>query len=350
MKISYRKIQLVGGKTYSINLPIDWINNFNLKKGSILKIEEEDNGDLIIHPPLERNVVVEKKYRIYTSPSLSRDITRAYLLGFRTIEIISKSNTGFTSQENEEIELSCRKFPGAEIGSDEKTRKVIRIIASFDVNEPYSLIHTMFGLTIGMLERIVNIFQKDKKKSQDYSLKEEIERIIEIDQKVNRNFFLIVRQLRALIQESDLRKKLDINTIRIMDYRLISHLLENLGDNCVRICESMLSCLGILKNLIDSYNEEEPDMIFKALISISSNMKEFLQGTFDSFIRNDYKKAESLIEIYGSLGEYDRYIQECRSKSQRSDFMIIFYRFYDIQNILRDICDLIQPIESLKEI
>lgn len=271
-------------------------------------------------------------------------------MGFRTIEIISKSSSGFTTQENEEIEQACRKFPGAEIGSDEKSRKIIRIIASFDVNEPYNLIHTMFGLTIGMLERIVNIFHKDKKKNPDFLIQEEIERIIETDQKVNRNFFLIVRLLRALIQEADLRKRLEINTIRIMDYRLISHLLENLGDNCVRICESMLSCLGTLRNMIESYNEENPDIIFNALISISNKIKEFLQGTFDAFMRTDYKKAEELIELYGSLGEYDRYIQECRTKPQRSDIMIIFYRFYDIQNILRDICDLIQPIDPLQEV
>ena len=44
----YRKLQRVGSKTFSLNLPRDWVVKAGLQKGTNLEIRELDSGDLIM--------------------------------------------------------------------------------------------------------------------------------------------------------------------------------------------------------------------------------------------------------------------------------------------------------------
>ncbi|MBD3354244.1 MAG: AbrB/MazE/SpoVT family DNA-binding domain-containing protein, partial [Candidatus Lokiarchaeota archaeon] len=68
--MEFRKLQIVGGKTYSVNLPIEWIKKLELEKGDTLKIDEQDSGDLIIGPPVKKTEEKPKIYRIVSSHSL----------------------------------------------------------------------------------------------------------------------------------------------------------------------------------------------------------------------------------------------------------------------------------------
>ena len=46
-----RKIQFTGGSTYIISLPKNWIAQNQLKKGSFIRLHEEEGGSLTIVPP-----------------------------------------------------------------------------------------------------------------------------------------------------------------------------------------------------------------------------------------------------------------------------------------------------------
>ncbi|MBD3351485.1 MAG: hypothetical protein GF364_08355, partial [Candidatus Lokiarchaeota archaeon] len=273
------------------------------------------------------------------------DFTRAYLLGYEYIEIQSESGKGFSSEEIDTIENSYRSFPGAEIMAEEKNMKRIEIITSFIKNDPYKLMHTLFRLTLSMLQRISNILDPEKTKLFDeISFDEEIERIKNIDERVNRKFFLIVRQLRALIQDSSLRKTQHIDTLRIMDFRLMSHLLENIGDNCVRICDHIKEFKNLLLLLIKKDYEPDSDKILDTLISVSKQATEFQRATFDAFIQHDYDAAVKLTNQHlGLTYDFKGYYALCRSRIEKSNVVILFYRYFDIYNALVDICDLIQP-------
>ncbi|MHA1338881.1 MAG: PhoU domain-containing protein [Promethearchaeota archaeon] len=398
LPILYRKIQIVGKNTYAINLPKSWVLKLNLDKGDLLQIEEMDNGELVLRAQNIKLKKNEESFFIESSSSLSRDITRAYLLGYDTIIIQSTDPRGFSPEEIAEIEESRIKFPGAEYGIEEKNRIVLKIIASLEKNEPYQLLHTMFGLTLSMIEGIFNLLNPYIPINYK-SFDEEIERIKNTDQKVNRTFFLTVRQLRALIQDANLRKNYNIHTLRIMDYRLISHLIENIGDNCVRICELIVEFRNLLKPLIekkyksqallelkngiidkptqnksnenltpnlntrnrrkegqnlehstdvikknDQIKHPKYDIVFENLLIMLMKIKYFYEKTFDAFIRKDDKIAAQLIrETYGFPSDFKKYIEDCKIVPRKSNLAIILYRLYDIHEMLIDICDLIQP-------
>ncbi len=45
-----RKLQITGGSTYILSLPKDWVTKNDLKKGSLMALEEEADGSLSITP------------------------------------------------------------------------------------------------------------------------------------------------------------------------------------------------------------------------------------------------------------------------------------------------------------
>lgn len=345
----YRKIQLVGGKTYSINLPIHWIKRLKLEKKSNLLITELDNGNLLISSPSTIKYSKEsiKKPEIIASDSdsLSRDITRAYLLGFEHIIIKSNSSVGFIGKELEDIEDSISRFPGAEIMSEGKSTITIEIIASFEKNNPYKLIHRIFNLTQDMLERIFHIFDPSKI-TKDTDFREEIRQIQNIDKKVNRTYFLIVRQLRRAIQDPVLRDNLKIKTLRIMDFRLISHLLENIGDYCVTICRHLLEFQNIILpyiiEQIDPDKIKEKEEIYDRMVHVSKRVREIHQDIFDSFRNEDEVTAAKIItDTISFQNGLNQFVEDLKLFPKKSGLSIIMYRFYDIFSMLIDICDLI---------
>ncbi|MHA1819437.1 MAG: PhoU domain-containing protein [Promethearchaeota archaeon] len=342
----YRKIQLTGNKTYSINIPKSWVENNSLKKGSEVILKEMDDGTLLITAPRLAKEPRPKKIVIVASESLARDITRAYLLGYEQIIIRTSRAQGFSREELDEIEEKRNQYPGAEIFSESKNEIMLEIIASFEKNHPYKLIHRLFNLTQDMLERICTVLNP-KKSLEHISSEEELNRIINIDNKINRTYFLIVRQLRALTSEAKLRNALNISTLELMDYRLISHLLENIGDNCVYICKHLLEFKPkILPLLEKKYNpDEKKDIIFDTLITMAETVKMYHNETFDAFRTNDSKKAAKIIQESSAFSQMDRprFIEDFKREPNKVELSIIAYRFSDIYDMLMDICDFIQP-------
>lgn len=342
----------MGGKTYSINLPKDWVVKMGLEKGNQLQIQEQTDGDLLIRPPLQHQSSPERSVEIVTSRSLSRDITRSYLLGYTKIIIKSRKAVGFTRDELDEIDLARQKFPGAEIMREDKNEIVIEIIASFEKNQPYKLIHSMFNLTQSMLHRIYLQFNPEHKLEQNnIKFNEEIERIRNTDKKINRKYFLIVRQLRALTQDSILRKRTGTNNLQIMDYRLIAHLLESIGDNSVRLCDHILEFRPLLSELIEKTYNRGQNRVLDSLIATAAKIAEFHRETFNAFIKNDAKRATELVQAnFGFSQELNRQIADIKADVKRSSLSIISYRYFDIYDMIIDILDLIQPEEQLSQL
>jgi phosphate uptake regulator len=61
--------------------------------------------------------------------------------------------------------------------------------------------------------------------------------VVARDNEVNRQYFLLVRILRTVIQNPGLSEKLGILPIDCLDYRLVASLVEAVGDESVQIAE-----------------------------------------------------------------------------------------------------------------
>jgi len=118
-----RKVQFTGGSTYIISLPKRWISQNQIRKGTFIKLREEEGGLLTIVPP---SSIIQKKLDqaiiIVISGDISEKITRkivsAYLAGYNMIQIKADKQPLSSKQRHDIKNFVRHKLVGTEIVSD----------------------------------------------------------------------------------------------------------------------------------------------------------------------------------------------------------------------------------------
>ena len=130
-----RKIQFTGGATYIISLPKKWIEVNQLKKGSYIKLREEEDGLLTIVPP---EAIVQGKLTKATIKMLASDdielvkrkIISLYLANYNSILI--KSETQFSTKQRYEIRNFVRRLlVGTEIVLDTPNQVMLQVLLTY---------------------------------------------------------------------------------------------------------------------------------------------------------------------------------------------------------------------------
>ena len=105
----HRKLQKVGGATYTISLPKSWVEGHGLNRGAELVVKEEENGLVILpHEARRSEKVVDSD-----SPIMFREILTAYLSGYDKIVVRSKGRIG--SRRKKEIKKTKSRSYSASI-------------------------------------------------------------------------------------------------------------------------------------------------------------------------------------------------------------------------------------------
>ena len=123
-----RKLQFTGGSTYIISLPKRWIDQNQLKKGSVIKLREEEGGLLSITPTETAKQQEREEATIKVDPKDSPDLiirktVSTYLVGYNMIRIkAEKQNQLSTKQRHELKKFSRYMLVGTEIVTDHPRR------------------------------------------------------------------------------------------------------------------------------------------------------------------------------------------------------------------------------------
>ncbi|MEM3832858.1 MAG: PhoU domain-containing protein [Thermoprotei archaeon] len=270
-----RKLQQIGGGTLYLSLPKDLVKRWNLKKGDVIKIEETVDGNIILYVK-EEGVEIEESYGVinltsFDMRSLQRKILGMYLLGYTTIVI--KSFNEINSDVRDFIRKTCRDFIGLEIMEETINSIVLQSVINISTLHPYKLLQRA--------NLIANSIYKDALNS-IISGNVTIERsIARRDEDVNRLYFLIVRVLRTAARNNKILRKFEISDIDLMDLRLASSFIENIGDIGVEIAlllsnTKMLNYKNDISKLI-KFSEifsKKQDEAVSALVNKKSELAE----------------------------------------------------------------------------
>ena len=128
-----RKVQFTGGSTYIISLPKRWISENQLRKGSFIKLRNEEGGLLTIVPS---GSVVQKRLEeatIVTNPSddtemITRKIVAAYLAGYNSIQIRPSKQQLSTKQRHDVKVFTRRMLVGTEIVTDTASQLTLQVL------------------------------------------------------------------------------------------------------------------------------------------------------------------------------------------------------------------------------
>ena len=228
-----RKVQRTPSGTFFVCIPKDWAERYGLKRGSTVAVSETSDGKLLIDP--EYGTVASPRVAILKPvPYLSREITGKYLLGFDIIRVEGKERVSF--EVREDVKKTASRLVGLEIVEEDYSKIVLQCLLEPSSFPPDKILRRSYTLAAGMHRDVVDALVNG-----EVSLAKSV---IARDEEVDRLYFLLIRILRTIIQNPSLSEKLGVRPIECLDYRLAASLVENIGDECVRVACKVITMKG----------------------------------------------------------------------------------------------------------
>ncbi len=228
-----RKIQRTSGGTFFVCLPKGWAEKNGIARGSIVAFSETADGRLAINPKygLER---APQAAVVKPSPLLDRDIVEKYLSGF---DIISVEAQDKISPSNLEIvKKASGRLVGLEIVEENYSKIVMQCLLEPSTFPPEKILRREYSIASGMhRDAVTALIEGDVHLAKN---------VVARDNEVNRLYFLLVRILRTVIQNSELSEKLGVLPIDCLDYRLAASLVESIGDWSTKISDEAIKLGG----------------------------------------------------------------------------------------------------------
>jgi len=279
-----RKVQFTGGSTYIISLPKKWVTQNQLKRGSFVKIREEEEGGLLtIVPPglTVQNRLDEAAIRVSPKDDtemIARKIVSAYLAGYNSIHIKSDKQQLSTKQRHDMKTFVRGMLVGTEIVTDGSSQLTLQVLLSYPEMTIQSALRRMSIITTSMHKDAVSAL-----KTRDNLLAKEV---ISTDNEVDRFNLYVTRLLKTATQSPQLTKEIGLlNCQDCLGYRLVTKSVERTADHAVNIAENVLTLKHRLSNDIAEKIEKMSTIAIK-----------MFDTAIESLFRQDYNAAESIIE------------------------------------------------------
>lgn len=279
-----RKLQFTGGSTYIISLPKRWIDQNQLKKGSVIKLREEEGGLLSIIPSesavqQERDEAVIKVESKDSPDSVIRKTVSAYVVGYTMIHIKAEKQKQLSTKQRYELKnFSRHMLVGTEIVTDTPQELTLQVLLSYPELSIQSALRRMSIITASM--------QRDAMTALKGSDSQHAKEVLTTDNEVDRFNLYIVRQLKTAIQNPRIIKEIGLQNARdCLGYRLVTKSVERTADHAANIAENVLR----LKKKLDPSTIEKLEKMSDIAVSM-------FETAIESLFRQDYALAESIVE------------------------------------------------------
>jgi len=286
-----RKVQMTRGGTFFISLPKDWAGRNGIKRSSVVATSETADGRLLIDPryDIER---VPSTTLIKPSPHLEREIIGKYLLGYDIIGIEAKDKISL--EERQKVKETSSRLVGLEIIEEDISKIVLQCVAESSALSPEKILRREQNISLSMhRDAVTALIDGDVHLAKN---------VVDRDNEVDRQYFLLVRLLRTIVQNPSLGEKLDVYPIDCLDYRLVASLIESIADLSSQIAEHVVQ-LGGLRIGKD---------LSERLLTLHKTAYDAHQESVISFLSRNITFAES---IRGKRTEFERVYQSAQSAS-----------------------------------
>jgi phosphate uptake regulator len=285
LNIEARKVQKTGGSSFIISLPKEWINKHGINAKDTVGVLSQPDGTLLVTPYMSSEKIVKEKIfdidEINDSDFLFRLLIGAYIMGYTIIEIRSakklKSGIRDTIIDFSNITI------GTEIIEESDNKIIIK-----DLVDPTEM---PFEKTIRRMYVNANSMHEDALKALKTGDIKLAEKVIEIDDEIDKLNWLIERQAHIVLRDIILCQKLNITLEDASNYKFISRFLERIGDHAVKIARNVM--------LID-YQKIGKEL-YENIMNASEISLKLLNKSLDAWLQKDLSLANENIEALKKL-------------------------------------------------
>jgi phosphate uptake regulator len=279
-----RKLQFTGGSTYIISLPKKWIDQNQLRKGSVIKVREEEGGLLSIIPTeaATQQKLDEATIRVTPkdpSDSVIRKAVSAYLVGYNLIHIKAESQKQLSPKQRHDVKnFSRNMLVGTEIVTDTPEELTLQVLLSYPELSIQSALRRMSIITASMhRDAITALKELDHQRAKE---------VATTDNEVDRFNLYIVRQLKTAIQNPRIIKEIGLQNARdCLGYRLVTKSVERTADHAASIADNVLQ----LSKQLETETIEKLEEMSNIAVSM-------FETAIEALFRQDYALAESIVE------------------------------------------------------
>jgi phosphate uptake regulator len=233
-----RKVQKFGKSTLMISLPAEWVKSVNLKPGTSVYIDVDEDGGLKVYPPTYNPQGTKHEIQIKisenTDPDLLERVVRSfYVLGFDRIVI--KNEGGIIPNEAmRKLREVSRSLIGLEMIANDLQNVEIRSY----IDPTKHNFNVILGQLVNTLKLMVDYLSHGLKSGS----RKFIEEILELEKEADRLYFLGLRQLILAQTNKSLAYIIGVPSVQIIGNRIIIKSLEEVADE---ISEAANMLLGL---------------------------------------------------------------------------------------------------------
>ncbi|MBW2964039.1 AbrB/MazE/SpoVT family DNA-binding domain-containing protein [Candidatus Woesearchaeota archaeon] len=152
-----RKVQNIAGMTYSVSLPKAWAQKHGIRPKTIVMMEEQDDGSLLVSPSLQG--------RAGSSDSISFNIDRqessishilyaTYYLGYGNIRLFSRSE--IPQKTRQKIKSTIQNLSGTEIVYEDMHRIEMKVLLDITKISIHQLLYRVSLIINSSIDCILN--------------------------------------------------------------------------------------------------------------------------------------------------------------------------------------------------
>ncbi|MFC7164730.1 phosphate signaling complex PhoU family protein [Halospeciosus flavus] len=284
-----RKIQQVGGGTYTVSIPVQWANDHDIEAGNTAYLYTHRDGSLVVRwNEKEHSELATTDIELDdTAPEVAeRMLVAAYSAGFKKIQL--RNSEGLSSAQRRAIDTCTRGLTGVEI-TEESTHHVTvqGLLDASDVSIRQSTIQLQY-ITLSMYQAALDFFAGESTES---------EHIITRDDEADRIFHLITRHFnRSLLDLAEL-DLLGITRPQLFEYYVTARQLERIADHAAKIARCVQRT---------EYTVSE-ELVTESR-AIGENARQVVEEASDAIIN-----GESTEMAHSALDDCEHVIQEARN-------------------------------------
>ncbi|MGF3521943.1 MAG: PhoU domain-containing protein [Candidatus Bathyarchaeia archaeon] len=260
----------------------------------MVALSQATDGRLVINPYYNAEPA-PKVATLQVGPYLGREIIGQYLLGSDIIRIETKEQIGVEVRNI--VKTTVGSLIGLEIVEETYSQIVLQCLLEPSGFPPEKILRRNYAIVAGMHRDAVTAFV-----TADGQLAKSV---VARDDENNRLYFLLVRILRTILQNSELSGKLGLTSIECLDYRLAANLVENMGDACVQVAQKTLE-VG---------NTRPPEEFRKLLCDLQIVCYEAHEQALKAFVNKDVALAENVRQMRKKVDFFSSSIEKAATEN-----------------------------------
>jgi phosphate uptake regulator len=302
-----RKVQRTGKSTFIVSLPKAWATKNGIQSGSIIYINQGDNGSLTLTTDRsERDLRAKLDIGNKQGEHLVRDIIGCYVGGYRTIEVTSGH---MSPAQKKDLRQIVNKLIGPEILEETINKVVIQDLLSSEELQSERALKRIKTVVKTMIEdSLSSLLNNNEELALD---------VIQRDNDVDRLNLLISRQFTEILRSGSVKKD-TLDPITAFNYMQAASNLERIADHCHKIAEIAKQCKCILP---EDLREELSHMETILCGLIDDSLSYLLQTNSDKAnemideIRENQRRAEGIAKSSGSKDKSEMLVRLVLSSS-----------------------------------